>query len=138
MTRLTPTISIPDGELEFHAIRAQGPGGQHVNKVSSAVQLRFDVAHSSLPARVRENLLARGDRRLSRDGVLVIKAQRHRSQEKNRAEALDRLRELVTAAAVRPKTRVPTRPGRAARRRRMDSKTRRGQVKSLRGPVRED
>jgi ribosome-associated protein len=126
---------VAPGEIEFQAIRAQGPGGQHVNKVSSAIVLRFDVVNSSLPEDLKQRLLARQDRRLSREGVLVIKAQRHRSQEKNRAEAMQRLCDIVGEVASRSPVRVATRPSRASRRRRLESKVRRGQIKSLRGRV---
>ncbi len=128
-------LNVPLSELEFEAMRAQGPGGQNVNKVSSAVQLRFDVNNASLPDYVKTALLARQDRRLTRDGVLVIKAQRQRSQEKNRAEAIQRLVEILNQASVRTPARVATRPTRASRRRRLDAKARRGQLKSRRGRV---
>ena len=133
--KISNSVTIPEQELEFSAIRAQGPGGQNVNKVSSAVHLRFDVVHSSLPEPVRAAILRLRDRRLSSDGVLVIKAQRYRSQEKNRLDALQRLREIIEQALVKRKPRRPTKPSKAARRRRMDSKTRRGQTKALRGRV---
>jgi len=133
MLRIADDIEIPESELEIAAVRAQGAGGQNVNKVSSAIHLRFDIAATrSLPEPVKERLLARRDRRISTDGVLVIKAQRFRSQEKNRADALARLAALVRRARVAPKKRVPTRPARVAREQRMADKARRGRVKALR------
>jgi ribosome-associated protein len=122
----------------FEAIRAQGAGGQNVNKVASAVQLRFDVAASTLPEALKQRLLARPDRRLTTEGVLVIKAQAQRTQERNRAEALERLRELLEQAAFVPRARVATRPSVAQRRRRLDDKRARGEVKAARGPVRDN
>ena len=129
--------TIPAGEVEIHAVRAQGAGGQNVNKVSNAIHLRFDVRTSSLPDAVKQRLLRRPDHRITRDGVVIIKAQQHRSQELNRAEALGRLQALVDAAAVAPKKRRPTRPTRAAKERRLEGKTRRGRIKALRGQVRD-
>lgn len=135
MLTITPTLAVPLAEIEFAAMRSQGAGGQHVNKTESAVQLRFDVRASSLPEAVKERLLARRDRRLSEDGVLVIKAQQFRRQDQNRAAALERLRELLAAAAVVPRVRRATKPSRAAKRQRTDDKTRRGRVKALRTRV---
>lgn len=122
-------------EVSFTAVRAQGPGGQNVNKVSSAVHLRFDVLASSLPEAVKERLLARRDQRISQEGVVLIKAQRHRSQEHNREDALRRLQALIDEAVPAPVVRRATRPGRAARERRLAHKARRSEVKTLRGRV---
>ena len=133
MIRITPAISIDERELEERFIRASGPGGQNVNKVSSAVQLRFDVRHSpSLPDSVRARLERLAGRRLTREGVLVISAQRHRTQERNRQDALDRLIELIERAAVAPIPRRPTKPTRGSRERRLESKKRRSSIKGLR------
>jgi len=133
MLKISEQLSIPDEEIETSAIRAQGAGGQNVNKVSSAIHLRFNIAASSLPDAVKLRLLASQDQRITAEGVLVIKAQNHRSQEKNRIEALSRLAELIRGALRVPRKRIPTKPGRAAKERRLETKKQRGSLKKLRG-----
>ena len=126
---------IRESEVQLEAVRSTGAGGQNVNKVSSAVHLRFDIAASSLPEGVKQRLLALKDRRITRDGVVVIKAWQHRSQDMNRQDALDRLQRLVATVAKPPKRRVPTRPTGASKLRRIESKIRRGRLKAMRGKV---
>lgn len=135
MLIISNTVSIPDDELDLSAIRAQGAGGQNVNKVSSAIHLRFDIPNSSLPEFYKQRLLELKDKRISKEGVLIIKAQQFRTQEQNREDALERLKALIKAATVVQKTRRATKPTRGSQKRRMDSKTKRGQVKSMRGKV---
>ncbi|MCX7142427.1 MAG: alternative ribosome rescue aminoacyl-tRNA hydrolase ArfB [Proteobacteria bacterium] len=135
MLKINSHVAIPVKEIEFSAIRAQGAGGQNVNKVSSAIHLRFDIVASSLPEAFKERLLKLSDQRISREGVLVLKAQRYRSQEKNRDDGLERLRELIKSVAVVPKKRKPTKPTRSSQKKRLDSKTKRGAVKLTRAKV---
>jgi ribosome-associated protein len=132
MIHINDRIEIPEDEVKLNAIRAQGAGGQNVNKVSSAIHLRFDVPGSSLPDAVKQRILNSRDQRITADGVIVIKAQSHRTQEKNRSDAIERLREMILAATRTQRKRIPTRPGRAAKERRLESKKKRASLKKLR------
>jgi ribosome-associated protein len=138
MLYITSAVSIPDSEIELSAMRSQGPGGQNVNKVSSAIHLRFDIVQSSLPDPFKQRLLTLKDQRISKEGVIVIKAQTSRSQEKNRLEALDRLVQILRQVTSTPKVRRPTKPTKGSQRRRMDKKTLHGRQKSLRSKISPD
>jgi ribosome-associated protein len=132
MLPISSSVSIPDHDIEIHAIRSQGAGGQNVNKVSTAIHLRFDIRASSLPPFYKEELLKLRDHRISADGVITIKAQQHRTQERNREDALDRLRLLIQSVAIPPKKRRPTKPTKGSQNRRIEGKKRQGRLKALR------
>ena len=132
MFHISHHVAIPDTEIDIHAVRAQGAGGQHVNKVSTAIHLRFDIAASSLPESYKEQLLLLKDHRISKDGVITIKAQESRSQEQNREDALARLRELIQRVAIPRKKRKATRPSKGSKQRRIEYKKKRGRLKTLR------
>ncbi len=139
MISVTPNISLDESELEFSFVRSSGPGGQNVNKVATAVQLRFDIARSpSLPVDVRARLMSRAGRKLTRDGVLILTARRFRTQERNRADAVDRLVEMIRAAATPLKRRRKTKPTRASKHQRVEEKRRRSSTKRLRGKPADD
>ena len=135
MIYISPEIRLADHEVDYQATHAHGPGGQNVNKVNSAIHLRFDINKSSLPREVKQRLLGMHDHRISKEGIIVIKAREERSQVRNREEATDRLKLMIRNALTVPRKRVPTRPGKNAVRKRLDTKTKKGRVKQLRKPI---
>ncbi|MFB2875303.1 alternative ribosome rescue aminoacyl-tRNA hydrolase ArfB [Floridanema aerugineum] len=135
MIHISDTVSIPEQEIEMSAVCSQGAGGQNVNKVATAIHLRFDIIASSLPESYKERLLKLSDGRITKEGVIVIKAQEHRTQEQNREEALQRLQDLIKSAIALPKPRKKSKPTRSSQRKRLDSKTKRSQIKTMRGKV---
>ncbi|WP_254174992.1 alternative ribosome rescue aminoacyl-tRNA hydrolase ArfB [Planktothrix pseudagardhii] len=135
MLEISKTVSIPENEIEMSAVRSQGAGGQNVNKVASAIHLRFNIMASSLPEHYKQRVLKINDQRITKEGVIVIKAQEHRTQEQNREEALQRLQTLIKSAIAIPKPRKPSKPTRSSQRKRMDSKTKRSHLKMMRGKV---